>query len=258
MSNLSPTHLTLNLLLSSSNSLKFFFNEIIFLDLLDRFFLTDHKTFMASKRLLLKFNVYLPFSNSLLKFKNKVYLILYFLLFELLSGVSPKVIPIYRMSSEAIVSDNKSTRLSTKRFKKLQSLPSSKLIDHFVFSASLLNKNFYSLLLLLHLFTSKHSYLPLTVPSKFIKISFHESANSFVSSINLNYGTGLFEFFSNFDEILNSKLKMSVFLRLDKVNSSLNLVSSNFILSYLLQALNFNVSGVFNSSTVLIRLPLNF
>jgi hypothetical protein len=247
---LTLSSLNLNSMLSSSTSLKFFFNEIIFLDLLDRFFLLDYKSFVVSSSLLLRFNVSLPFSNSLLKFKNRVHLILYFLLFEILSGVTPTIVPVYKKTSKMLGS------VLSKRSKRLQVLSSAhKLVDHFEFSAPLLNNNFFNLLLLLHLFVSKHSYSPLTVPSKYVKVSLSKTAKSPVGLIDLNCGTSLFEFFGNFDEILNSKLKIFFLLKIVAFNSSLY-ANPGFILSYLLQGLNFNILPFRNQDIV--RLPLKF
>ena len=224
----------LNLFLSSSFPLRFFFRETLSLDLLDRFFFLNLNSLSLVKNFLVIFSAYFPFSNSLLKFKNRVYLIIYFLIFEILTGVRPRVTPVFKKNS---ISSNSS--ITSKRSKRLQILNSSiRSVDSFSFCADLKDVNFFNFLLILYIFASKHTYSNLTVPSKLIKVDFN--GEFLFGSLKFSSGVSLFEFLSGVDEILNSKVKLNVHFSLKKESLSFDFINKKSVLPFIFQSLNFN------------------
>jgi len=204
----------LNSLLSSSNSMKFFFNEFLVLDLLDRFFKLS-----LEQNLLLQFSISLPYSNSVVKFKNKVYLLLYVLVFEILVSQKPRLIPVYEK-----------TKISLKK-----NIVINATITSFSIFAKIKKKNFFNFFFFLRLYVSKNTYINLVAPSKFINLG-----NMFDHSkinIILNSGINLFELFGGFDELIVSKLKITICY---KPQQSIY-TSNRAFLYYILQSLNFNV-----------------
>jgi len=88
----------LNLLLSSSNFPIFFIQQSISFDLLERgvAFVNFYNSVIKLNRpfLSVKFELKLPFSNDLGKFRNRVLILLYNFIFELMVGVKPTIKPL--------------------------------------------------------------------------------------------------------------------------------------------------------------------
>jgi len=211
--------INLNLLLSSTFSSKLLFNELLFFDILDRFCFSNFKFFKGISIIL---DLKLPFSNSLLKFKNKIYLILYFLIFEMLFTSKPRVVPVY--SKKALGFDVLGQGRKTKKV----GLGSSFVSVSFFRLSSVISSDF-SFLTALSIFISKNTYKDLVVLSRFIKLNTKLVKNKKISSLSLKSATNVFEFLSTFEEFVLSKAQIKINFNFD-----------TFVGLFLIQALGFN------------------
>jgi len=211
----------LNLLLSSSYPSKLIFNGLIIFDVLDRFFFFNFKFFNGVSIIL---DLKLPFSNSLLKFKNKIYLILYFLIFEVLFDSKPQIVPVYTKKNTMIPTNTSKTKVGS----KIIDADSGLSVSFFRLSASSLSIDF---LTLLSIFISKNTYKDLVVLSRFIKLNTKFTKTKKISSFSLKSATNVFEFLNNFEEFILSKAQLKLIFNFD-----------TFVGLFLLKALGFNIS----------------
>jgi len=166
----------------------------------------------------------LPFSNSLLKFKNKIYLILYFLIFEVLFDSKPQIVPVYTKKNTMIPTNTSKTKVGS----KIIDADSGLSVSFFRLSASSLSIDF---LTLLSIFISKNTYKDLVVLSRFIKLNTKFTKTKKISSFSLKSATNVFEFLNNFEEFILSKAQLKLIFNFD-----------TFVGLFLLKALGFNIS----------------
>jgi len=242
-------HKNLRYLLSSAYLIKFLFNEILFLDLLDRFLIFDQKKFILNQNLTFKFVVKLPFSNVLSKFKNKVYLLLYFLVFEYLTGQSPIIVPVYAQKILTVVEAKKKISFD---------LNQKKTVTKFLLTSKINKNSFFNSLFFLSLCVSANTYSRLVVPSKYIALVFENKLQ--LSSCTLQLKSGLsafFEFLGIFDELILSKVKLTVLYK------TVNLNNLKMLTPFVFQSLNFNLKdsvsfiSTSTNNVVIERLPVN-
>lgn len=214
----------LNSLLSSSYSSKLLFNNFLLFDFFDRFLFLN---FRLLNGISVSLDLKLPFNNSLSKFKNKIYLILYFLVFESLFDIKPQVVPVF--SSGGNVVNTKPITKNKSRSSVLGKKFNSELevnVSFFRLSASPLPADF---LTLLAVFVSKNTYKDLVVLSRFVKLNLKSTKKKKISSFFFKSATGVFEFLTNFEEFITSKAQIK-----------LNFNFDNFVGLFLVQALGFN------------------
>jgi len=228
---------SLNLLLSSSNFPIFFLRQSFLFDLLEKAATLDFRRFYAYFIKLdlpfikVKFELTLPFSNDLSKFRNKVLVLLYYFVFELLVGFSPMVVPVVTKNN----SQNfpyKSDKKSLSRKVRLNSLLSASKIDKFIFFRDLRFSQSSIFLTFITCFLSKHNYLDYTVPSKLLKVSVSKKSCQFF----LNPGLSSLDFFAQFDDFILSRVLLSF-----------SFAKNNFLLSqfnYFLSSLGLNLFKV--------------
>jgi hypothetical protein len=200
---------SLGLLLSSSNFPIFFLRQSFLFDLLEKVIVSDFKYlftyFIKSNLPFLKvnFELTLPFLNDLSKFRNKVLILLYYFIFELLVGFSPLVVPIIKDDLQDCY--NKTGKKISKQKVKSNSLVSSRKIDKFIFYRDLRLSQSSVFLTFISCFLSRHNYLNYTVPSKLLKISVSKNSCQFL----LNPGLSSLDFFSQFDDFILSRVLLS-------------------------------------------------
>jgi len=200
---------SLSLLLSSSNFPIFFLRQSFLFDLLEKVTVLDFKCFFTyfikSNLPFLKvnFELTLPFLNDLSKFRNKVLILLYYFIFELLVGFSPLVVPVIKDDLQGCY--NKTEKKFSNRKVKSNSLVSSRKIDKFVFYRDLRFSQSSVFLTFISCFLSRHNYLNYTVPSKLLKINVSKNSCQFF----LNPGLSSLDFFSQFDDFILSRVLLS-------------------------------------------------
>jgi hypothetical protein len=226
---------SLNLLLSSSNFPIFFLRQSFLFDLLEKTLTSDFRHFYAYfiksnlPFVKVKFELTLPFSNDLSKFRNKVLVLLYYFVFELLVGFSPMVVPVgFKNDSQNLYI--KFNKKNLNRKERLNSLANTNKIDKFVFYRDLRFSQSSVFLTFITCFLSKHSYLDYTVPSKLLKVNISKKSCQFF----LNPGLSSLDFLSQFDDFILSRVLLSF-----------SFAKSNFFLlkqfDYLLSSLGLNL-----------------
>jgi len=198
---------SLNLLLSSSNFPIFSLRQFFLFDLFEKASLFDFKHFYTCfvksdlPFIKVKFELVLPFSNDLSKFRNKVLVLLYYFVFELLVGFSPLVLPVITRRIDSLGVEKKNLI----RKKKFDSLVSNHQISKFVFYRDLRLSQSSIFLTFVSFFISKHTYLDYTVPSKLLKVNVSNRSCQFI----LNPGLSSLDFFSQFDDFILSRVLLS-------------------------------------------------
>lgn len=199
--------LSLNVLLSSSSFPVLFFRQFFLFDFFEKLTVYEFNHFnyyffkLAKPFLKVRFDLILPFSNDLSKFRNRVLVLLYFFVFELLVGVKPQVVPV--LNKKVVIDD--SDKLLFKKNKVKAALLGGTKIAKFVFYKDL---NFFQssfFLTIISCFLSRHSFSSYTVPSKLLKVV--SASNSYC--FNLSSGLGSLDFLSQFDDFILSRVLLS-------------------------------------------------
>lgn len=199
-----------NLLLSSSNFPIFFLRQFFLFDLLEKAVTLDFRRFYAYfiksdlPFIKVKFDLTLPFANDLSKFRNKVLILLYYFVFELLVGFSPMVVPVV-VKNDLQNFSYKSDKKNLSRKVRLNSLLSASKIDKFIFYRDLRFSQSSIFLTFITCFLSRHNYLDYTVPSKLLKVKVSKKSCQFF----LNPGLSSLDFFSQFDDFILSRVLLS-------------------------------------------------
>jgi hypothetical protein len=226
---------SLNLLLSSSNFPIFSLRQFFLFDLFEKVLIFDFKHFYTCfvkpdlSFINVKFEIVLPFANDLSKFRNKVLVLLYYFVFELLVGFSPLVLPVITKKIDSLGAERKNLI----RKKKFDSLLNNYQISKFVFYRDLRLSQSSIFLTFVSFFISKHAYLNYTVPSKLLKVSV--SSRSF--RFSLNPGLSSLDLFSQFDDFVLSRVLLSFSFARKKF-----LLSNQF--KYFLSSLGLNLFNV--------------